>query len=376
MIADHSPVFSTFIWQDVRHIARQHEIKCVCSVSFKPSDEVEIIHIPYNLYSFKSKIRWRLENYDVSISFKDKEYSKQINKLIENYKPDVIHCQFGYEALKLFDNVDIAKLNIPVLISFRGYDASYKLRKKVYVKRLKEIAKIRNVSATFVCNYLKENLNKYGIEFNNSFIIYTGIDTQFFKREKYIKDDVVTFFQVGAFNDKKGQHITIAAFSNLLAETDIPKIKLVFIGDGAYLDNCRLLARSFGISDFVEFKGKQNREIIRDELQNADVFVHHSITSSSGNQEGIPNSIAEAMSMELPVISTYHAGIPELVKNNVNGILVNEKDIESYTKAMRDMLYQTYMPENRETIMSGFSIEKHIDRLSDIYDTLINTTIR
>ena len=59
------------------------------------------------------------------------------------------------------------------------------------------------------------------------------------------------------------------------------------------------------------------------------MFVHHSITPQNGDEEGIPTSIMEAMLMKLPILTTYHAGIPELVKHGENGLLCKEKDVNT-----------------------------------------------
>ena len=101
-----------------------------------------------------------------------------------------------------------------------------------------------------------------------------------------------------------------------------------------------------------------------------DVFVHHSITGDNGAQEGIPNAVAEAMAMELPVISTFHAGIPELVENNVNGFLIKEKDIENYVHCMQEIIKWDYLPTNRTLIESRFSIQSHIKNLLNIYENI------
>ena len=69
-------------------------------------------------------------------------------------------------------------------------------------------------------------------------------------------------------------------------------------------------------------------------LLDADVFVHPSITDLKGNKEGIPGAIVEAMSIGLPVISTYHAGIPEIIKHLQTGYLINENDIDALANAI------------------------------------------
>ena len=84
-------------------------------------------------------------------------------------------------------------------------------------------------------------------------------------------------------------------------------------------------------------------------------------------KEGIPNAIMEAMAMELPVISTWHAGIPELVEDGVNGYLIEERNVEAYAKRMLDILHWKRIPANRFKIIEKFSIESHYKELTNIY---------
>ena len=77
----------------------------------------------------------------------------------------------------------------------------------------------------------------------------------------------------------------------------------------------------------MQFKGhvKHGKDFLQ-VLKNADVFVHPSIIDAKGDKEGIPGTIVQAMASGLPVVATYHAGIPEVIKPGKNGLLIREKD--------------------------------------------------
>jgi len=369
MFSDSSPEYMPFIMQDVIEISKIHELKYICTVSqyTEKYDNIDIEYIPYNLYNIKSKVRWRLENLDISLNFRDKRFSRKLINVIEKFKPDLIHCQFGYEALKLFDNYNCE--NIPVIISFRGYDASYKLTRKVFVDRLKKILSADNVYATFVCNNLRKNLEFRGIIINRSIILYSGVNADLFKRSRFDHArDPLRFLQVGSFIEKKGQIYTIKAFNRFLKNNPDVNAILTFIGEGVLLDKCRKLTRELNLSGHVIFIGKLDHRSIVQYLENSHVFVHHSITASDGHQEGIPNSLIEAMAMELPVISTFHSGIPELVEDDINGFLVNEKDIDSYADKMEEILTWGYLKINREKVVQSFNLEGHLKKILDLYE--------
>ena len=198
-----------------------------------------------------------------------------------------------------------------------------------------------------------------------------GVDLKKFKRTRHdSKSNDKTFIQVGAFNDKKGQLITIKSFNKFIKKYANKNAKLVFVGDGKNLKKAKKIVSDLNISEFVFFKGRLNQSEIIEELNVADVFVHHSITSKKGDQEGIPNALVEAMAMEMPVLTTFHSGIPELVSHCVNGFLCEENDVLTYSEQMNQIYNWGYRKENRDLIEKKFSLKKHIEKLNEMYNLI------
>jgi colanic acid/amylovoran biosynthesis glycosyltransferase len=363
---------STFIRQDVEAMNNHLEIKYISYVDGELNSNLgqnsERVVFPES--SFRSKIRWRLEAMGLIFNWKEKSYANKLAKAINSFNPHIIHCQFSYEGAKLIQNYDT---DLPIVINFRGYGASYKLHNKKYVSWLKKILNQKNIYPIFVSNSLKNNLLKEGIRFRNKpNILYTGVDTDIFKRMKNVRLENTIFLQVSNFNDKKGQEITIHAFNKHLKNSENRMSQLVFVGDGKNMTKCKELVDSLNLQDKVLFKGAMNRQQIIGEMENSSIFVHHSITPSNGDQEGIPNSIIEAMSMELPILSTYHSGIPEAVEHGINGFLCLENDIESYSKQMSEIESWDYLEINREKVLKHFNINIHIDQLKHIYNHILD----
>jgi colanic acid/amylovoran biosynthesis glycosyltransferase len=149
--------------------------------------------------------------------------------------------------------------------------------------------------------------------------------------------------------------------------SDIPYAKLTFAGGGPLENEMKKLAHQLGIDKHVEFKGWQNPEQIRALLKATDVFVHPSITTDQFDMESTTVAIMEAMAMELPILSTWHSGIPELVEHGVNGLLAQEKDIDSYAQHMKALLNWGPQPQNRAKIIQSFSKEIHLQKLENYY---------
>ena len=149
--------------------------------------------------------------------------------------------------------------------------------------------------------------------------------------------------------------------------------KLIMIGDGALLNACKNLVKLWGLSDSVEFKGILNQAEIREVFQNSIAFVQHSIIADSGDTEGTPVAVLEAQAAALPVISTYHAGIPDVVINNETGLLVEEHDIDGMANNMLRILQEEGLARKlgvagRKRIIQNFSRENNLLILKKIVD--------
>jgi len=131
------------------------------------------------------------------------------------------------------------------------------------------------------------------------------------------------------------------------------------------------LVKNLDIENNVEFVGYVKPERAIELMKRSHVFVHHSIISKNGDQEGIPNALMEAMAMELPVLSTKHSGIPELVQDGENGFLVDEKNIQLYTERMNEIIKWKTVPENRIVIENKFEMTIHNKKLESIYISIL-----
>lgn len=358
----------TFITQDVKYLSKNHEVVFVCTHLYNDIsiENITIKQIPFK-HSYLQKKLWQ---YDVHLSYHNSHFKKQLNKIIDEFKPDLIHCQFGIESLKLIDNIE--NKTIPLVIQFRGYDASRMLNKKSYVKQLQKVLNQENYYSIFVAKSLRENLKEHAINIENNIILHSGINLNKFIREEDVEHNDFTFLQVSSLNPKKGHEYTLKAFAKFLSLQKSKEYKLILTGDGERKIQLVHLTKELKIENHVKFIGFVSPQEAKVLLQNADVFVHHSITPEDGDEEGIPNALIEAMAMELPVLSTYHAGIPELVSDGVNGYLVKEKDVDAYASRMSDIIGWKKLKVNREVVAEEFEIEKHIARLEAFYLKMVN----
>lgn len=155
-------------------------------------------------------------------------------------------------------------------------------------------------------------------------VIHCGIDTGRFTHVERGGSESFRILCVGRFVEKKGHEFLLRAFREL--SDALPRAQLRLVGEGPLQRRLEEVAREYGVKDKVAFLGAVPSEQVLEEMKNADVFVLHSVTAANGDMEGIPVSLMEALATGLPVVSTRHSGIPELVIDGETGLLTEERD--------------------------------------------------
>ncbi len=363
---------TTFIRNETEYFNKTIYIKYLCTEVYCGETQPSYVNvIPFEENLISKKIRWLLWRYDMSCSFKNRKYSSKINSFIKKFKPDVIHCHFGYEALMLLDNLKSIE-NYKIIMHFHGYDASVMIRKKSYCKKLNFYLSLKNIFTISVNNYFL-NVFKNNLKINvaNPIVLKCGIDTNTFFNSNivHLKTAQKRFIQVSSLVEKKGHIYTIKAFKLFKDANKDLNVKLTFTGEGDRKNELLGLVKELGLESDIEFVGTLKPNQVSEALRSADVFLHHSVTGTFGDMEGIPTSIMEAMAMELPIVSTFHSGIPELIENGVNGYLVNEMDIINYAERMKESLNMGFLSINKRKILEEYNLVLHNHKLFEIYKT-------
>src|SRR5207248_4401388 len=179
---------------------------------------------------------------------------------------------------------------------------------------------------------LRRALIDLGCEPEKIEIQRTGIPFEEFSfRERAApKNGEWRFVQAGRLIEKKGLPVTLRAFEVFVRQ--YPNARLTIAGEGPLLGELETLARELKIR--VSFTGFISQDRLREIYYRSHIFLHPSQTGRDGNQEGIPNSMLEAMATGLPIFATEHGGIPEAIQNGVNGVLVPEHDGEALTRLL------------------------------------------
>ena len=180
---------------------------------------------------------------------------------------------------------------------------------------------------------------------------------------------------VARLTEKKGLEFAIKAVA-LLAKKGTKKIGYKIIGDGELMKPLQALIEKYNLEKNVELLGWQNQDRVIEILKESDIFLAPSITATDGDMEGIPMVLMEAMAMGIPVISTYHSGIPELIKDGETGLLTPEKDPDSLAEKIevlqvhQDILNKITL-NARKFVELEFNVERQNDKLVKIYNNFV-----
>ena len=365
-----APPTLTFIYNEVNTLAQNNDVLILTTKRINENlfPFEKTIEIPFYGQSLDYRIRKTLRAKDLEIGSRKKSFAEKIKKVVVDFQPDVIHCHFGYESWLFLLNFPAQK--IPIFLHFHGFDASHKLRSPRYCATLDKLLKRADVTPIFVSNFMHQNVEKHlKRKIENWKLLYYGTDCNFFIRTKKQPDKKpFVFLQISSFAEKKGHEFTVKAFKKLVEKNSDLDCKMIFGGDGILRKQIENLVQELDIQHLVVFLGTINRQQAKELMETAHCFVHHSITSFPiGDMEGIPNAIMEAMSMQLPILSTFHSGIPELVEHGKHGFLVAERDIEDYAAKMQAILEWDYLPENRQKVIEGFEKQQHGKLLESYY---------
>jgi len=169
---------------------------------------------------------------------------------------------------------------------------------------------------------------------------------------------------------KKGLATSLRAFAAFASEH--PRALLTIAGEGPQLPELQALASALRIGERVQFAGFLSQEKLRALYAEAHLFLHPSELGPEGDQEGVPNSMLEAMASGLPVLATTHGGIPEAVEHGVSGLLVAEGDHAALAREMIELAgdkqrYAEMSTTAARRVAAGFEIRAQTRALEGFY---------
>lgn len=314
-----------------------------------------------NLFPFKN----------VTIDYK----YKQLDQMLQSGFFQLIHARFGPSGIRMMPLKE--KWRVPLITSFHGCDSPGSKKMKQQKKSLMRLFSVGDYF-TVPCEAMKEELIKHGCPEEKIAVQYSGIDLeQFAYKERTIPTEgPVQITYVGRMVEKKGAEMLIKAFKRV--QQVYPNTKLCLIGDGELKSKLQQLSKKLHLEQHIEFKGALTHSQVVEQLKQTHIFCLPSMKDPSGNQEGIPNAIKEAMACGIPVVSTYHAGIPELIEDGKTGHLVNEQDVDGLAEKLMYLMKNPKLWEElgrnaRIKIEKDFNRQVQTMKLEKLFEQVIRT---
>ncbi|EOS39953.1 hypothetical protein C808_00924 [Lachnospiraceae bacterium M18-1] len=328
-----------------------------------------IIELLSDKYEFIPLIvpRGRLKVFNIKLE-------KNLRRQIQQANPDIIHIHglqlVGYHLARAAQ-----KEKKPIILAIRGFtDEAVKFRKwKKVIVRFCEIATMRKVDIAYcVSDYVrKQNFinrsvkNMYGTIYNVGHIETKNRELRGIRKELGIGENDIVIVSTGRITEEKGFSDLCDAILKWRPEDNV---KFMIIGDGSYLEKFKKRVDDNNLDGQVFFLGYKKN--VTDFLKVCDIFVLCTW------HETLCNSILEAQKEGLPVVATEVGGIPEIIQNGKNGILVEKRDVDQIINGMITLVKAPQLREKmgmhaKRVMIEKFSEKKIKTQIEEIYTSIL-----
>lgn len=289
---------------------------------------------------------------------------------------DVIHCHFGTVGREVAFLREIGAIRGKLAVSFHGVDMSACLEAGdgLYRHLFEKADLLLPIS-----EHWRRRLLEMGADAARMKVHRMGIDLERFpfRQRCASRDREFQVLTIGRLVEKKGIEYALRAVAGLAA-SGMP-VRYSIVGDGPLRRPLVRLATELGIAGQVHFLGWKDQACVAALMKKSDVLLAPSVTDSRGDQEGIPVTLMEAMASGVPVVSTRHSGIPELVISGETGLLLEERDVLGLRSALAYLWQNQGQAEElsmaaRARVAREFDVRVLNARLEAHYEQLVVTS--
>jgi colanic acid/amylovoran biosynthesis glycosyltransferase len=358
-----------FIQEQAVHLQRYEPLFLLCRL-LEP--------IAFDSISIGSKNSRKLQQFFYLISRSPQFFLKHpdIQRL------SLIHAHFGPEGVYAMPIA--AALNIPFCVTFHGYDITIKRQnlwfsRPLYYQLLWHEAQLKQRAAVFIAvsKFIEIKLIEAGYPPEKIVQHYIGVDIHRFS-PLVAKPSQRYILCVGRHADKKGIDILFRAFAHIADQH--PDVALLQVGQGALTPMLKQLIQDLDLADRIRLLGQQSHDKVLKLMQQAEIFALPSHQAADGDCEALGIVFNEASACGVPVISTWHGGIPEAVIDGETGFLVPEKNVEALATQLDRLLTNRALgrkmgAQGRAFVCKSFDIQKQTSQLEAIYDAMVTPTL-
>ncbi|MEM8556557.1 MAG: glycosyltransferase [Bacteroidota bacterium] len=298
------------------------------------------------------------------------------NSVLARNSYALIHAHFGTGAVYAWRFARRHKL--PLVVTFWGNDVSallgsqrYEYRRWRYVLNAPRIFQQADLMLAVSLD-LQELVAELSGRPEAVKLYHHGTDLSRYRRDEEEREVPHVMF-VGRFTEKKGLPYGLRAFAEAIRQGRSARLTLV--GGGEQEPWIRQFVREHELGSYVHFAGVQSPEQVADLLATADVVLVPSVVARDYDREGSPTVIREASASQVPVLGTYHGGIPEAVEDGVTGFLVPERNVPALTDRLITLLdnaplRRTMGRAGRAKMEREYDVQKQVAELERHYDSV------
>jgi colanic acid/amylovoran/stewartan biosynthesis glycosyltransferase WcaL/AmsK/CpsK len=246
---------------------------------------------------------------------------------------DVLHAHFGPNARRFA--FAKAQADAPFVVTFHGYD--YSAQPRAHGAAMYDVLFETADVVTFNCEQARLALERLGCPPRKlaRLRMPVVVDEFAFRARRLRPGEPVRVLTVGRLVEKKGHGVALQAIADVAR--DVP-VRYDIVGGGPLAERLETLVRELGLGGIVGLHGARDSAYVRALLDRAHLFVLASAEAADGDREGTPLALMEAQACGLPVVSTIHAGIPEVVLDGRTGLLVPENEPQALARAIRELI--------------------------------------
>jgi colanic acid/amylovoran biosynthesis glycosyltransferase len=246
---------------------------------------------------------------------------------------DICYCPFAQDARKSLGLRRIGVLTGKLVVGLRGSDITRYVTQRgerVYRRLFRE-------GDLFlpVCEAFARRILALGCSPDKVVVHHTGVNLNRFpyRPRRPGNEARLRLITVGRLVEKKGIEYGLRAVRQLV--DDGLNLSYTVIGNGPLKEKLEGEVQAMKLGPWVSLTGWQTHRQVQQALEGADMLLAPCVRAANGDEEGIPNVLREAMAAGVPVISTYHSGIPELIEDGISGYLVPERDPGAIAERVR-----------------------------------------
>lgn len=293
--------------------------------------------------------------------------AKYFSEIAKNLSIDILHAHFNgtstHTAMLMSE-----RLGVPFTFTCHAVDIFVNPEVKSLMERIEKASAVMTISF-----YNRDYLIKLtGSSRGKIHVIRACPNIRKLKHVR-CKPEYLRILTIARLVEKKGIKYGILAVKNL--QKEFPEILYSIVGSGPLESELKKLVVKYDLQKNVKFQGNLDDNLLIDELAKAMIFVLPCVKAKNRDMDGIPVCLMESMYLQIPTISTNISGIPELIENGKEGILVEPENVEELTGAIKTLIEDqnlrfTIGVNARKKIESSFNVQKETIKLLEIWERI------